>query len=240
MNDTNPTSGESAEKPEATPQGTAESAPDYGYWLPMGVFLGLTWAGGQWPHLYAAIYAAKTLVVGALLLAFRRQYTPVRWQGIGWGVAVGIVGVVQWVGMQLWLQQWEWFRPAGTAFDPVAAYPELTSRVAFFVVRLAGAVLVVPFLEELFWRDFLWRTIATKTNFRAVPVGVPVPQAVIGVSLAFALVHGNWWLTSIVWALLIAGLLLKTRSLGACIIAHAVTNLLLAIYVMVSRDWSFW
>ncbi|MGB7160362.1 MAG: CPBP family glutamic-type intramembrane protease [Tepidisphaeraceae bacterium] len=53
-------------------------------------------------------------------------------------------------------------------------------------------------------------------------------------------IHGNWWLTSIVWALMIGALLMYTRSLGACIIAHAVTNLLLAVYVLVYRDWAFW
>ena len=60
------------------------------------------------------------------------------------------------------------------------------------------------------------------------------------VSLAFAVVHGNWWLTSIVWALMIGALLMYTKSLGACIIAHAVTNLLLAVYVLRYRDWAFW
>jgi membrane protease YdiL (CAAX protease family) len=53
-------------------------------------------------------------------------------------------------------------------------------------------------------------------------------------------VHGNWWLTSIVWALMIAALLVYTKSIGACIIAHGVTNLLLALYVLRTRDWAFW
>ena len=49
------------------------------------------------------------------------------------------------------------------------------------------------------------------------------------VPLIFAVVHGNWWLTAIVWALMISLLLAYTKSLGACIIAHATTNLLLAV-----------
>jgi membrane protease YdiL (CAAX protease family) len=57
---------------------------------------------------------------------------------------------------------------------------------------------------------------------------------------AFAFVHGNWWLTSIVWAAMVGLLLIYTRSLGACIVAHGVTNLLLALYVLYTRDWSFW
>jgi len=64
--------------------------------------------------------------------------------------------------------------------------------------------------------------------------------AVAIVPAGFAFVHGNWWLTSVVWALMIGGLLVYTKSLGACIIAHAVTNLLLALYVLRTHDWAFW
>jgi len=53
-------------------------------------------------------------------------------------------------------------------------------------------------------------------------------------------VHGNWWLSAVVWGLMIAALLVYTKSLGACIIAHAVTNLLLAIWVIKNHQWSFW
>ena len=39
-------------------------------------------------------------------------------------------------------------------------------------------------------------------------------------------------ITSIVWALLIAWLLVRTKSLGACIVAHATTNLLLGLWIL--------
>ena len=45
---------------------------------------------------------------------------------------------------------------------------------------------------------------------------------------------------AIVWGLLIAVLLVRTRSLGACIVAHAVTNFLLGAYVLYTREWFFW
>jgi membrane protease YdiL (CAAX protease family) len=59
------------------------------------------------------------------------------------------------------------------------------------------------------------------------------------VTLAFAAVHIQW-MTAIVWGSMIALLLVRTRSLGACIIAHAVTNLLLGVYVLYTHDWAFW
>jgi membrane protease YdiL (CAAX protease family) len=48
------------------------------------------------------------------------------------------------------------------------------------------------------------------------------------------------WPTAIVYGLLIGGLLVATRSLGACIIAHGVTNFLLGAYVLVTQDWKYW
>jgi CAAX prenyl protease-like protein len=95
-------------------------------------------------------------------------------------------------------------------------------------------------MEELFWRDFLWRTIISPNDFKLATVGERDATAIVVVCLAFSFVHGNWWLTSIVWAAMVAWLLVYTKSLGACIVAHAVTNLLLAGYVLYSRDWAFW
>jgi CAAX prenyl protease-like protein len=98
----------------------------------------------------------------------------------------------------------------------------------------------VPFMEEFFWRDFLWRTIAAPADFRIAKIGEwdrGIPLLVV--SLAFCIVHPQW-LTAIVWGLMIGGLLIYTRSLGACIVMHAVTNFLLGAYVLYTGDWIFW
>jgi CAAX prenyl protease-like protein len=101
-------------------------------------------------------------------------------------------------------------------------------------------VLVVPVMEELFWRDFLWRSLLAPNDFKLAGVGEWDWKAYLIVSGAFALVHGNWWLTAIVWGLMVGALLVYTKSLGACILAHATTNLLLAVYVLYTRQWHFW
>jgi hypothetical protein len=106
-------------------------------------------------------------------------------------------------------------------------------------IRLAGAVLVVPFMEELFWRDFLWRSILAPNDFKLARIGEWDWKAFLIVTLLFASVHIQW-MTAIVWGVMIAMLLVRTRSLGACIIAHGVTNLLLGLYVLYTGDWYFW
>jgi len=39
---------------------------------------------------------------------------------------------------------------------------------------------------------------------------------------------------------MVGGLLVFTRSLGACILMHGVTNFLLGAYVLWTHDWKFW
>jgi|SRR5688572_30667682 len=232
---------------ESKRQPRADRADDLAYILPMAAFLLFTWLGANAavkrliPHAYPISYAIKVLVTAGLLAYFWRRYTKIRWNHWWLGVVVGVVGIVQWVAMQKLLQQhFELFAPPDDPFDPTAAFSSPGVMYAFIVVRFIGAVLVVPVMEELFWRDFLWRQVLAPNDFKLAEVGEFGWAPFVGVSLAFAVVHGNWWLTSIVWGLMVAALLVHTKSLGACIIAHAVTNLLLGVYVLVYRDWAFW
>ena len=209
----------------------------------MATFMAFTWAGGRWPVVYPTMYIAKTLLVALTLFTFREHYTKIRWNHWWLGVIVGVVGIFQWVPMQLWLQShFEFFKPPNPedVFNPYRDVVDPNLRLAFLAVRVAGAVLLVPVMEELFWRDYLWRQILAPNDFKLAAVGEWGWAPFLMVPAAFAFVHGNWWLTSVVWALMIGALLVYTKSLGACIIAHAVTNALLAVYVLRTGDWAFW
>jgi CAAX prenyl protease-like protein len=209
---------------------------DLAYIVPMGIFLAFTFAQGQWPATYALCYLLKTIATAVALAILWKRYTPLRWNSVGLGLIVGILGTFQWIGMQLWLQKhFSFFTPAPDQFNP---YDHFHTRT--IAIRLIGAVLVVPVMEELFWRDFMWRQILAPNDFKLAAVGEWSPLAVLLVSGAFATVHGNWWLTAIVWGLMIALLLAYTKSLGACIVAHATTNLLLGIYVLRFHRWELW
>jgi CAAX prenyl protease-like protein len=231
---------------------------DIAYLLPMMVFLGLVWVGGNWskehPWTYPAAYAARTFSVAGLLFWLWPYYTKISWRYWWVGVIVGIIGIFQWVPMQLWLQdqlpkllsgKWsalatKLFGASSDAFNPETFFHTSAGFWSFVAVRMIGAVLVVPVMEELFWRDFLWRQILAPNDFKLAKVGEFGWAPFLIVPAVFALVHGNWWLSAVVWGLMIAVLLVTTKSLGACIIAHGVTNLLLALYVLKTHDWAFW
>jgi CAAX prenyl protease-like protein len=222
------------------------------YILPMAVFMAFTFSGTQWPAFYPSSYILKTVIVAILLAVLWRHFTRIRWTHLPLGVLVGVIGFVQWVGMEklLMSQDWlSWTRMTGdiqlAAFRPYEHFDSPAMLWSFIAVRWLGASLVVPVMEELFWRDYAWRTIAAPNDFKLHGVGEYDTTGFWVVPLIFATVHVQW-LTAIVWALLVGWLLLRTKSLGACIVAHGVTNFLLGTYVLISwykfgRDeWFFW
>lgn len=242
-----PPSGEDPTRRSAGPSWLMDG---WEYVLPMAVFLLFIQFGAWFEGSAPWMYVGRTVVVTALIWVLWKAYTKIRWTHKGLGVLVGVIGVVQWVGMEkllLWggqrvpLLQWTSMASPADAFNPLeyfASYPPWV-LYAWLAIRLAGSSLLVPVMEELFWRDWCWRSAASPNNFRLVPVGEYDRSAFWVIPLIFAVVHVQW-LTAIVWALMIAWLLVRTRSLGACIIAHGVTNLLLGAYVLVTRDWYFW
>jgi len=224
-------------------EGPASWLDEVAYVAPMAVFLALTWAGGHWPSLYVHSYVAKTFAAAALLLLMRRRYTRITWDYWWLGIIVGVAGIVQWVGVEeallaIW-PNYPRIPGAGAPFDPFASFSSSAAAWAFIIIRWAGAALVVPFMEELFWRDFLWRTIASPNDFRLARIGEWDARAFIVVLLLFTSVHPQW-ITAIIWGAMIGALLLYTRSIGACIIAHAVTNFLLGAFVQATGKWYYW
>jgi CAAX prenyl protease-like protein len=105
--------------------------------------------------------------------------------------------------------------------------------------RTARAVLVVPVLEELFWRAWLMRWLIN-THFEKVPLGTYTPFAFWVTAVLFASEHGPYWdvglLTGIVYNLW----MIRTKSVADCILMHAVTNLALSGYVIATAQWQYW
>ena len=121
------------------------------YLAPMAAFLLFIQVGTLSKSLYAPAYIARAFAAAILLFVYWRHYTKIRWNYWWLGIIVGVLGIVQWVGMQLWLQShFAWFKPDADAFNPFSAFTSAGGAWAFVAVRVASAVLVVPVMEELF------------------------------------------------------------------------------------------
>jgi uncharacterized protein len=208
-----------------------------------------------WPAIpyrfYPAVYTAKlllTVVAVGLVLPGYRQF-PFRLTPLAF--LVGIAGAVAWIGL-CELQRGlfppdgiptalpSWLNSGGrSAYDP---FRELAAKPAswawgFLAIRFMGLVVIVPIIEEFFLRGFLMRFFV-RTDWPSVPFGEVNTTAVLVGALYPLLSHpANEWLAGLVWFSLVTLLMVKTRSIWDCIAAHAITNLLLGVYVVHFDRW---
>jgi uncharacterized protein len=146
-------------------------------------------------------------------------------------VLVGIGVFLLWITM-------DWtIGSEAPGYDPTLV-DDPALRAALISFRLFGAVLVVPLMEELFWRSFLLRFVIAH-EFEKIPVGTFTWPSLLIVSVLFALAHHliiAAFVTSVAYTLL----LYRTRSIAQCTLAHAVTNLILGAYVLHTGSWQLW
>lgn len=105
-------------------------------------------------------------------------------------------------------------------------------------LRLAELTLVVPVIEELFWRSFLLRWLDAR-EFSAADPRRASSRAFVLTAVLFASEHSHWF------AGLIAGLLynwvyIRSGNLWVPIASHAITNGALGIWVLATRNWHLW
>jgi CAAX prenyl protease-like protein len=106
-------------------------------------------------------------------------------------------------------------------------------------LRMIRAVLIVPVVEELFWRAWLMRWIVND-DFEEVPLGQYTPASFWIVALLFASEHGSYWDVGLAAGILYNWWMVRTKSLGDLILAHAVTNFILSAYVIAFGKWEYW
>ena len=209
------------------------------YVLPFALFLLLTGPVRFFPALSPFLYITKTIIVGALLCFWRHEYAADISPGLSfreWLTAFfcGLLVLVIWIVPEGHL--FEFGQNSG--FDPYALGGSKAAASGLIAVRLIGAAVVVPVMEELFWRSFLIRYLINH-DFRSVPVGAFTWFSFMGVAILFGLEHHRV-IAGIIAGLLYGLLLIRQKKLKGAILAHSVTNLGLGIYVLLTGSWMFW
>jgi CAAX prenyl protease-like protein len=124
-----------------------------------------------------------------------------------------------------------------SAFNPL---DELASSplwaYCFLAVRFIGLVLIVPVMEEMFLRGFLMRFFVAADWWR-VPIGIVNFAAVVAATVVPTLMHPQEALAAGAWFSAVTWLLIRSRRLWPCLVAHGVTNLLMGIYDVASGTW---
>jgi len=94
-------------------------------------------------------------------------------------------------------------------------------------------------IEEFFVRGFLMRFFE-RAEWGTIPLGQVTWTAAVVATVYGVLAHPAEMIAAAVWFSLITLLYARTRNLWDCVVAHAITNGLLGIYILVSRDWTLW
>jgi CAAX prenyl protease-like protein len=223
--------------------GSLEPTPE----RPGGEMIGLSISYSHYPIVYTIKIALTAAAVGFVLPGYR-QFP---WRISPLAIAVGIMGIVLWVGLcrldleHRYLQPLlehlglGWIIGSGerAAYNPLMQLAEQPVWAwIFLAIRFAGLALIVPIIEEFFLRGFVMR-IVMEQQWWEVPFGRVNRLAVAAGTLVPMLMHPAELLAAAVWFSLVTWLMIRTRNIWDCVAAHAITNLLLGIYVVTTGNW---
>lgn len=226
---------------EAVRKGAFLGHPWVAYVAPFVVFLALL-ALGQ--HLPIGVWdqPLRVLVLAAVLWVCSRRVIDLRVQSVAGSVVMGLAVFLIWIGPDVisadYRRHWL-FENAITGAAGGTSLADYASDPVFLVFRTIRAVILVPLIEELFWRGWLMRWII-QSEFEKVPLGTYAARAFWITAVLFASEHGPYWDVGLIAGVLYNWWMIHTKRLGDCILAHAVTNGVLSGYVIIAGKWEYW
>jgi CAAX prenyl protease-like protein len=215
------------------------------YTVPMGLFVGLLalvslikqpgapfWLAA--PEFW--LYPLQTLLCAGALAWFWREYEFQRLQRAGLVIAVGVIVFLLWISPQAFFG----FGPRSEGFNPDLLATQPFAYWSSVLLRFLRLVIIVPLVEEIFWRGFLLRYFINE-KFYAVPFGTFSWLSFAAVTAGFTFIHNRPdWPAAAITGALYNFVAYRTRSLASCVLVHAITNLLLGLWIMKTRQWGFW
>jgi exosortase E/protease (VPEID-CTERM system) len=179
-------------------------------------------------------YPLRFFAAAAALWYFRGQYGRLDWR-FGWqGVGIGVAIFGMWLG----LDRLTGSPPNSSIGSGLASWPA-SMRIVWLTFRTTAAVVTVPVAEELAFRAFLIRRLIAR-DFESMNPRSFTWVALLLSSVVFGFLHGGRWLAGIVAGLAYAFALLRRGRIGDAVIAHATTNALLAVFVLLQGRWDMW
>ena len=184
-------------------------------------------------------YPLRVALLAGVIWYFSRDVLSFRLVAPLTSVALGLVVFAIWIGPDVLIPGYRQNPIFAKLASGGAPDPNLISSPLAQFFRTARAVVIVPIVEELFWRAWLMRWII-KPDFWEVPLGTYALNAFLITAALFASEHGNYWDVGLICGLIYNWWMIRTKSLGDLILTHAVTNLALSIYTIATQKWEYW
>jgi len=237
--------------------------------VPFAVFMAflvlLQFAGSliQWDHPAAPwwrqdpaqwVYPLQTVAALGCLIFYWRHY-EFHWS-LKWSLVGAVFGAV---GIGFWLlptqlhdiiqpegAQADWLKhlgvvPRDDGFDP-GIFTHPAAYWGSLVLRFVRAAVVVALIEEIFWRGFVMRLVLDwHGNYWKQPFGRGNWLSYGVVTALFMIAHAPVdYAGAFVYGSLAYALCIWSRNLGACVVMHAVANLLMGLYIMATGKYGLW
>jgi uncharacterized protein len=212
------------------------------YILPFAVFVLFLALDGKLGLSPAIEYPLRLVILTAVLWVFSRHVIDPKPSRLIGSVILGCAVFVVWILPDLLFpaHRNHWLFTnflTGAAPTPVGGYAAMSWPVLLF--RSIRAVILVPIIEELFWRAWLMRWLI-RPDFERVALGTFTMQSFAITALLFALEHGPFWGVGLLAGIAYNWWMVQTRNLMNCIVAHGVTNACLSGYVVYAGKWEYW
>ena len=157
-------------------------------------------------------------------------------------IALGLAVCALWVAPDMLIPGWRThplFQNGLTGTLKTSIAPAELADPLVVMLRITRAALLVPILEELFWRGWLPRWIVNN-DWQKVPMGTYTRLAFIATAVLFASEHGPYWEVGLLCGLIYNWWMWRTRSLGDLVLVHGVTNAALSGFVLVTGRYEYW
>jgi exosortase E/protease (VPEID-CTERM system) len=176
-------------------------------------------------------YIARVAAAGGALWVYRRKIRQMYLPPTALSVLVGLLVGIVWIAV-----------PYSAHMDASKENLIVTlgraGFIGWIIVRCIGSIVVVPLCEELAFRGYLARRLMRR-EFWDVPFGKLSWVGILGSAVVFGAVHDRWAL-GIFAGFLFAWIVRRSGRLTDGVVAHAVSNALIAIWVLVSGNWQHW
>ena len=206
----------------------------FGVWIVLMTLLPAT----AWSYAARSAATAAALAWACCVLKPRWRISP---HALVWGIAAGAFVAAFWI----FPESWGWYRkwllwPFGAEPPPVAEapYDPAVCGWPLTIAKLVGSAFVIAPVEELFFRSFLYRRLQAR-DWLSVPLSRFDVSAFVWTVGLFSLEHPPRCVVAAACGVVYGALAIR-HGLGAAIMAHVVTNLLLALHVIYHGAWAFW
>lgn len=216
--------------------------PSWPYVAPFGTYIFLFGIQSLYPIDPRLALLVRFILCSVVLLSYSRGVLQFRPRHIIGTLLVGALVFAIWVAPDaMWpVYRHHWLFDNAVFGAPRSSLPSsIRIGAGFLILRLLNSVVLVPIVEELFWRAWVMRLLIA-ANFEKVPLGSYLPESFWLTGVLFALEHGSYWDVGLLAGIAYNLWMVRTRSLADCILAHALTNGLLAAYVIVAGKWEYW